>query len=91
MVSLLPTKFHEILFRSFRGVALTNCVMDRRTGQKQCLPTKVGGDINVHDNNKVTTKSLGLDKNHLEFFTNRLVMKSLAKSLVLEKYSSSNW
>jgi hypothetical protein len=35
MVSLLPTKFHEILFSSFRGVALTNCVMDRRTGQKQ--------------------------------------------------------
>jgi hypothetical protein len=28
-VSLLPTKFHEILFSSFRGVALTNC--DGRT------------------------------------------------------------
>jgi hypothetical protein len=26
------TKFHEILFSSFRGVALTNCVTDR-TGQ----------------------------------------------------------
>ena len=25
MVSLLFTKFHEILFSSFRGVALTNC------------------------------------------------------------------
>ena len=25
MVSLLPTKFHEILFSSFRGVVLTNC------------------------------------------------------------------
>ena len=25
MVSLLPTKFHEILFSSFRGVALTSC------------------------------------------------------------------
>jgi hypothetical protein len=24
MVSLLPTKFHEILFCSFRGVALTD-------------------------------------------------------------------
>ena len=48
MVSLLSTKFHEILFSSFRGVALTNCVTDRRTGQKQCLPTKVGGDINSH-------------------------------------------
>ena len=45
MVSLLSTKFHEILFSSFRGVALTNCVTDRQTGQKQCLPTKVGGDI----------------------------------------------
>jgi hypothetical protein len=32
---ILPTKFHEILFSSFRGVALTNCVTDRRTGQKQ--------------------------------------------------------
>ena len=30
MVSLLPTKFHEILFSSFRGVALTNCVTDRQ-------------------------------------------------------------
>ena len=31
MVSLLSTKFHEILFSSFRGVALTNCVKDRWT------------------------------------------------------------
>ena len=51
MVSLLPTKFHEILFSSFRGVALTNCLMDRRTDRQTdrtktiCLPTKVGGDI----------------------------------------------
>jgi hypothetical protein len=30
MVSLLPTKFHEILFSSFRGVVLTNCVTDRQ-------------------------------------------------------------
>ena len=43
MVSLLPTKFHEILFSSFRGVALTNCVTDRRTGQKQYVsPPKWG-------------------------------------------------
>ena len=35
MVSLLPIKFHVILFNSFRGVALTNCVTDRRTVQKQ--------------------------------------------------------
>jgi hypothetical protein len=41
MVSLLPTKFHEILF--CRGVALTNCVTDRT--KTICLPTKVGGDI----------------------------------------------
>jgi hypothetical protein len=47
MVSLLPTKFHEILFNSFRGVALTNC--DRQTdgrteGQDKnnTSPTKVG-------------------------------------------------
>ena len=43
MVSLLSTKFHEILFSSFRGVALTNCVTD--TTKTICLPTKVGGDI----------------------------------------------
>ena len=43
MVSLLSTKFHEILFSSFRGVALTNCVTDRT--KTICLPTKVGGDI----------------------------------------------
>ena len=44
MVSLLSTKFHEILFSSFRGVALKNCVTDRRTGQKQYVsPQKCGG------------------------------------------------
>ena len=49
MVSLLSTKFHDILFSSFRGVALTNC--DRQTDEQTdrtktiCLPTKVGGDI----------------------------------------------
>ena len=42
MVSLLSTKFHEILFSSFRGVALTNCVTDRQTGQNQYY---LGGDI----------------------------------------------
>jgi hypothetical protein len=46
MLSLLSTKFHEILFSSFRGVALTNCVKDRRTGQEQYVsPPKWGGDI----------------------------------------------
>jgi hypothetical protein len=49
MVSLLPTKFHEILLCSFRGVALTNCdgQTDRQTDRTKtiCLPTKVGGDI----------------------------------------------
>ena len=47
MVSLLSTKFHEILLSSFRGVALTNCVTDRQTDRTKtiCLPTKVGGDI----------------------------------------------
>jgi hypothetical protein len=54
MVSLLSTEFHEILASSFRGVALTNGVMDRRTDGRTdrqtdrtktiCLPTK-GGDI----------------------------------------------
>ena len=47
MVSLLPTNFAEILFSSFRGVALTNCVTNRQTNRTNtiCLPTKVGGDI----------------------------------------------
>jgi hypothetical protein len=48
MVSLLYTKFHEILFSSFRGVALTNCVTDRRAdGQDKnnMSPHKSGGDI----------------------------------------------
>ena len=52
MVSLLPTKFHEIMFSSVRGVALTNCVTDRT--KAICLPTKVwggggggGGDIKL--------------------------------------------
>jgi hypothetical protein len=51
MVSLLPTKFHEILFSSFRGVELTNCVTDRRTGQKQYVsPPKLGGRHNIVEN-----------------------------------------
>ena len=45
MVSLLSTKFHEILFSSFRGIALTNCVMNRWTGQKQYVFPPSGGDI----------------------------------------------
>ena len=43
VLSLLPTQFHEILFSSFRGVALTNCVTDRT--KTICLPTKVGRNI----------------------------------------------
>jgi hypothetical protein len=34
MVSLLSTEFHEILASSFRGVALTNGVTDRRTDRR---------------------------------------------------------
>ena len=37
MVSLLPTKFHEILFSSFGGVALTNWW----TGQKQYVSPSI--------------------------------------------------
>ena len=48
MVSLLPTKFHEILFSSFRGVALTNCVTDRRAGQKQYVSHQSGGRHNEY-------------------------------------------
>jgi hypothetical protein len=39
MVPLLPTKFHEILFNSFRGVALTNC-----DGQEIHGQLKIGGE-----------------------------------------------
>jgi hypothetical protein len=48
MVSLLPTKCHEILFSSFRGVAPTNCVTDRQTdGQdtNNMSTHQSGGDI----------------------------------------------
>jgi hypothetical protein len=55
MVSLLPSKFHEILFGSFRGVALTNCVTDRRTGQKQYVsPPKWGRHNNSSSHIKVS-------------------------------------
>jgi hypothetical protein len=49
MVSLLPTKVHEILFSSFRGVALTNCVADRRTDRQDknnMSPHQSGGRHN---------------------------------------------
>jgi hypothetical protein len=51
MVSLLPTKFHEILFSSFRGVAQTKC--DGQTDRTKTirLPTKVGGDIITNTKN----------------------------------------
>jgi hypothetical protein len=51
-VSLLPTKFHEILFSSFR-VALTNCVMDRRTG-RQTGQNQYGGRHNKGNNSETT-------------------------------------
>ena len=58
MMFLLHIKFRKIPFRSLRGVALTNFVMDTwRDGTTDkpktiCLPTKVGGDImcTVRDN-----------------------------------------
>ena len=52
MMPLPPTKFHEILFSSFRGVALTNCVTDRRTGQKQYVSHQSGGRHNQTYNSK---------------------------------------
>ena len=45
VVSLLPTKFHEILFSSFRGVVLTNCDGQTNRTKTICLPTKVGRNI----------------------------------------------
>ena len=52
MVSLIPTNFHEIMFSSFRGVALRNCVTDRRTdGQDKnnMSPHQSGGRDNNID------------------------------------------
>jgi hypothetical protein len=50
MVSLLPTKFHEILFSSFRGVALTNRVTDRWTDRTKTMsPHQSGGRHNVNN------------------------------------------
>ena len=46
MVSLLPTKFHEILLSSFRGVALTNCVTDGQTDRNNMSPHQSGGRHN---------------------------------------------
>ena len=43
MVSLLPTKFHEILFSSFRGFVLTN-----EHDKNNMSPIKVGGDIIIY-------------------------------------------
>ena len=55
MVSLLPTKFDEILFSSFRGVVLTNCVTDRWTDRQtdgqdknNMSPHQSGGRLNVY-------------------------------------------
>jgi hypothetical protein len=61
MISLLPTKFHEILFCSFRGVSLTNCVTDRRTDRTKTMsPHQSGGRHNYLLNIffSVTTKFL---------------------------------
>ena len=66
IVSLLSTKFHEILFSSFRGVALKKCVTDRRTdgepdrrtGQKQYVSHKRGGS---HNDNLLNPCSGGPD------------------------------
>jgi hypothetical protein len=54
MVSLLPTKFHEILFSSFRGVALTNC--DGQT-DKQHLQ-----NIHIKDRVRRTPHKTGLNQ-----------------------------
>jgi hypothetical protein len=45
MVSLLSTKFREILFNSFRGVALTNCVTDGQD-KNNMSPHQSGGRHN---------------------------------------------
>ena len=44
MVSLLPTKFHEILFSSFRVQSCADKLCDGQTGQNQYVsPPKWGG------------------------------------------------
>ena len=54
MVSLLPTKFHEILFSSFR-VALTNCVTDRQDKTNMSPHQSGGGGRHNKGNNSETT------------------------------------
>ena len=91
MVSLLSTKFHEILFSSFRGVALTNCVKDRtdgqtdrRTGQKQYC----GGRHNISYLTSqlpvVTKGSIILSSNPSPFF-NKLNRWNLKKKCFFQE------
>ena len=65
MVSLLPTKFHEILFNSFRGVALTNCVTDRTKTIPVCLPPKRGGRHKYNHGHFMAVKS-GLNSGYIQ-------------------------
>ena len=61
MVSLLPTKIHEILFSSFRGVALTNCVTDRRTDRQMDRRTdrQTGADTDTDTCTDIDTGKTG--------------------------------
>ena len=57
MVSLLSTKFHEILFSSFRGVALTNCVTDRQTDRRK--DGRTDGRTDGQDKNNMSPHKSG--------------------------------
>jgi hypothetical protein len=52
MVSLLSTEFHEILASSFRGVALTNGVTDRRTDRR--TDGRTDGQTDRQDKNNMS-------------------------------------
>ena len=73
----ISTKFHELLFSSFRGVALTNCVTDRT--KTICLPTKVcvGGRHNTHQRNNKILLIWSIDYSMLQGYLNWMWSQSL--------------
>jgi hypothetical protein len=59
MVSLLSTKFHEILFCSFRGVALTNCVTTDGQDKNNMSPHQSGARHNKRTFHRCFLPSFG--------------------------------
>ena len=89
MVFLLSTKFHEILFSSFRGVALTNCVTDGQTDRQTDRQTD--GRTDGQDKNNMSPHKSGGRHNstkHVGLVPSRLhYHHSLKYDLFLPLYS----